>query len=56
MDFGWTEDHLALRRGAAEFGARRLAEGAGARDREGCGAGFALGLLRHLGRRILPKL
>ena len=35
MDFGWTEDHLALRRGAAEFGARRLAEGAGARDREG---------------------
>ena len=21
-----------------------------------CGAGFALGLLRHLGRRILPRL
>jgi alkylation response protein AidB-like acyl-CoA dehydrogenase len=35
MDFGWTEDHLALRRSAAEFAARRLAEGAGARDREG---------------------
>jgi alkylation response protein AidB-like acyl-CoA dehydrogenase len=35
MDFDWTEDLLALRRGGAEFAAARLAEGMVERDREG---------------------
>ena len=35
MDFAWTDDQLALRRGAAEFAARRLVEGTTERDRDG---------------------
>ena len=35
MDFGWTDDQTALRRSAAEFASRRLAEGVAERDRQG---------------------
>ena len=35
MDFAWTEDHLALRRGAVEFASGRLADEVTERDREG---------------------
>lgn len=34
MDFGWTDDQVAVRSGAIEFATRRLVEGAGERDRE----------------------
>jgi alkylation response protein AidB-like acyl-CoA dehydrogenase len=35
VDFGWSEDQISLRRGAAEFAAGTLAEGVIERDREG---------------------
>jgi hypothetical protein len=35
VEFEWSDDHLALRRGAVEFAAARLADGVAERDREG---------------------
>jgi len=35
VDFGWTDEHLRLRRGAVEFASSRLADGVAQRDREG---------------------